>query len=149
MLPELLCFALIRDIVASEILSNVNITDKVNNCYKKSVTRTKTCCCKSSAITPKKFKSTMDQWHVYPKRIKIRDMRIFQYILETIPEVLHKASHLSGHFFFPEDFDDPDPSLELIINSGVRFDIFWRGAYIAQYCQKSRTICYHIGELQY
>ena len=58
---------------------------------------------------------------MYPKLLKIGDFSTFQYILETDPEILHKAIHLHGRFH-PENIDDPDPSFELLINSGTRFD---------------------------
>lgn len=158
-LPEILSFARIRDIVASEILSAIDITDWTRNCYKNNAARTRAshCICNVFTIKPKNFKLAMDQWHMYPKLLKIGDFSTFQYILETDPEILHKAIHLHGRFH-PENIDDPNPSFELLINSGTRFDSLFLSSFgnvhslpaITKNLQLSSTILedYNIGGLK-
>ena len=115
MLPELLYFPPIREVVASAILSKMLISNVLqrNTDYSE-------CNCDLLDITPKKLKRAIDQWNIFPKFVVIEDFNLFKAVLDLSPQVLHNAINLYGVFGVKSD-PDRQKSLEILVNSNVKF----------------------------
>ncbi|KHC79895.1 hypothetical protein I503_05361 [Candida albicans SC5314] len=115
MLPELLYFPPIREVVASAILSKMLISNVLqrNTDYSE-------CNCDLLDITPKKLKRAIDQWNIFPKFVVIKDFNLFKAVLDLSPQVLHNAINLYGVFCVKSDADR-QKSLEILVNSNVKF----------------------------
>ncbi|KAL1576105.1 hypothetical protein V4U94_005940 [Candida albicans] len=118
MLPELLYFPPIREVVASAILSKMLISNVLqrNTDYSE-------CNCDLLDITPKKLKRAIDQWNIFPKFVVIKDFNLFKAVLDLSPQVLHNAINLYGVFCVKSDADR-QKSLEILVNSNVKFSHF-------------------------
>ena len=100
MLPELLYFLPIRRVVASAILSDVNITEAQRR-HKKDIARGlgySRCKCTSISIKPKSLKRGSKRWNILPEVIHLGDIFAFELTYKTFPEVLYMVSKIDAYF---------------------------------------------------
>lgn len=115
MLPELLYFPPIREVVASAILSKMSISNIV-----KRNTDYSDCNCELLGIRPRSLKRGIDQWNIFPKFVVIQDLDVFKKVLDICPQVLHNALNLYGAFFVTNDADQQKSS-EILVSSNIKF----------------------------
>ena len=123
MLPELLYFLPIRRVVASAILSDVNITEAQQR-HKKDIARGlgySRCKCTSISIKPKSLKRGSKRWNILPEVIHLGDIFAFELTYKTFPEVLYMVPKIDAYFYGYDTFD-PKIDANYLKNSGVNFD---------------------------
>ncbi|KGR16346.1 hypothetical protein MG3_01071 [Candida albicans P78048] len=122
-LPELLYFPPIREVVAFTILSNVNITYSMERQRWKGepwpgYIETNY---HRFDIKLNNLKKGISQWNIYPKSIHMDGSDQLEQVLETFPELLTKASDINGAF---TGFKDRDLKvvLKFLIDSKIKFN---------------------------
>ena len=123
MLPELLYFPPIKEIVVSTIFSDVNIAEEY--------LRDKTsdvpgvgygiCYCDYFKITLDDLKRGIDQWNIYPRCIYIDNVEDFQNVCDDFPELLFKAQCINGSFAGDEG-PNPEPFFKFFLDLNIKFD---------------------------
>lgn len=122
-LPELLYFPPIREVVAFTILSNVNITYSMERQrwkgepYPGYIERNY----HRFDIKLNNLKKGISQWNIYPKSIHMDGSDQLEQVLETFPELLTKALDINGAF---TGFKDRDLKvvLKFLIDSKIKFN---------------------------
>lgn len=122
-LPNLLYFPPIREIVASTILSDVQIgtyifrhegSDEPDVGYSK-------CYCDRFDIKFSNLKKGIEQWNIYPKAIHMEIEVHFKNVLDTFPRLLKEALSINGSLSSRKG-SEAETVLNLILNSNIRFD---------------------------
>ena len=122
-LPNLLYYSPIRTIVASKILSNVIITDKVERhkwSYELGVGYSK-CSCQQFKVSLTNLKEGVRQWSVFPKLIHIDREAQFVRVVTTFPELLMDALSINC-CFNGKDVLFLDKLLMTLLNSKIKLD---------------------------
>ena len=123
MLPELLSCSSIRKIVASTILSNIEITKRIARHKPSDVPGDgySTCSCQRFRITLTNLKEGVRQWSMFPSSIYIHDAFIFETVLDFSPELFMDALSISGCFMNIEHLNI-EALLRCFLNSKFMFD---------------------------
>ena len=123
MLPELLSCSSIRKIVASAILSNIEITKRIARHKPSDVPGDgySTCSCQRFRITLTNLKEGVRQWSMFPSSIYIHDAFIFETVLDFSPELFMDALSISGCFMNIEHLNI-EALLRCFLNSKFMFD---------------------------
>lgn len=119
MLPHLLYFPPIRNVVATCILSNVKIVPIVSR-HSKNYHLQDVCeGCTDGAmpIELSKLKKGIKQWRIYPKTVQLCSLDSFRVIKDTYPLLLAKAQEINGSFDFHEGGDR-----KIMVESAVKFE---------------------------
>lgn len=122
-LAELLYFPSIREVVASTILSNVNITEGLQRHgwnYEPDVGYAD-CNCVSFNIEFGNLKKGINQWNIYPKVFHMKGLSQFVDVLLTCPELLTKTSSVNSTFSGLED-TEVEILEKLLMDSNIKFD---------------------------
>lgn len=123
MLPELLSCSSIRKIVASTILSNIEITKRIARHKPSDVPGDgySTCSCQRFRITLTNLKEGVRQWSMFPSSIYIHDAFIFETVLDFSPELFMDALSIGGCFMNIEHLNI-EALLRCFLNSKFMFD---------------------------
>ncbi|KGR15112.1 hypothetical protein MG9_03571 [Candida albicans P37037] len=123
MLPELLYFPPIKEIVISTIFSNVSITYQTERHRGNDGAEAGywECDCHEFCFTLVDLLEGIKKWNIYPRSIHIHNMDGFQNEPDTFVELLKKASSIHGTFY-QNMGSDQETQLDLIVNSNIKFD---------------------------
>ncbi|KGQ96166.1 hypothetical protein MG1_03645 [Candida albicans GC75] len=123
MLPQLLYFPPIKEIVASVILSDVNITKPIEKHMgiDGQDANYSECYCRQFEISLSNLMKGIEQCKIYPRSIYINNMKEFQNVLDDPINFLKKIPSINGKFFKIWASDSEAP-LRFFINSNIKFD---------------------------
>ena len=123
MLPQLLYFPPIKEIVASVILSDVNITKPIEKHMgiDGQEANYSECYCRQFEISLSNLMKGIEQCKIYPRSIYINNMKEFQNVLDDPINFLKKIPSINGKFFKIWALDSEAP-LRFFINSNIKFD---------------------------
>ena len=123
MLPELLYFPPIKEIVISTIFSNVSITYQTERHRGNDGAEAGywECDCHEFCFTLVDLLEGIKKWNIYPRSIHIHNMDGFQNEPDTFVELLKKALSIHGTFYQNMGLDQ-ETQLDLIVNSNIKFD---------------------------
>ena len=123
MLPQLLYFPPIKEIVASVILSDVNITKPIEKHMgiDGQDANYSECYCRQFEISLSNLMKGIEQCKIYPRSIYINNMKEFQNVLDDPINFLKKIPSINGKFFKIWALDSEAP-LRFFINSNIKFD---------------------------
>ena len=100
-LPNLLYFPPIKDMVASEILSDVNITETVER--HEGIDGYSGCDCLRFRIKLDNLKQGIAQWNIYPHTFHMEHVKQFERVLDTFPKLITAAVSIIGTFYGKEE----------------------------------------------
>ena len=105
MLPELLYCLPIRKIVASNILSNVNIIDEIRRHKFSDMPGDgySECVCEQFELTLSNLKQGIRQWNVFPRCVHLNHTNQLENVRDEYPELLVDAQSINGSFLGNED----------------------------------------------
>ena len=123
MLPELLYFPPIKEIVVSTIFSDVNIAEEYLRDKASDIPGVGygICYCDYFKITLDDLKRGIDQWNIYPRCIYIDNVEDFQNVCDDFPELLSKAQSINGSFAGDEG-PNPEPFFKFFLDLNIKFD---------------------------
>ena len=119
LLPHLLYFPPIREIAASVILSDVEITEDVERHMWFDGFRL--CQCLRFNIKLDNLKQGIAQWNIYPHTFHMEHVEQFERVLDTFPKLITAALSINGTFYGKEGLDSK-AMLNFFLDSNIMFD---------------------------
>lgn len=119
LLPHLLYFPPIREIAASVILSDVEITEDVERHMWFDGFRL--CQCLRFNIKLDNLKQGIAQWNIYPHTFHMEHVEQFERVLDTLPKLITAALSINGTFYGKEGLDSK-AMLNFFLDSNIMFD---------------------------